>query len=309
MASLKTVARARLRLLILTWMLIGVCAVPQVEASTVGDLIAAGKAIADSRLLDRNTEAAAAFHYALETLRTAAVEGEEIDAFVLRYVSPDALTLARRRESRYTAEIKGAIDAIKAVTNVVLPALGASAPELDRLVIELTEAEQKYALQWDLEVLRRLERKYGPGSAKLNGIEVLIAYGLQSVPQFGVARSGEKKGLPGPFEVVFAYTPSYITRAKEQARLVSVLEAGLRQYFFGDKWGRRSGKWSWLRPAYTSYGLAVSSGSDDPLRAPWEGDARFGAFFGWGKLKLAWLAGDDQRVLVTQQFQLVPWVF
>ena len=45
------------------------------------------------------------------------------------------------------------------------------------------------------------------------------------------------------------------------------------------------------------------------MTAPWRGKSRYGVFLGWGELKVAYLAGTDQRLLVTQQFQLVPWVF
>jgi hypothetical protein len=106
-----------------------------------------------------------------------------------------------------------------------------------------------------------------------------------------------------------AYSPSYISRSDDKMRLVGVAEIGLRQYFFASSWGSGSGPTSWLRPRYMSYGVAWAGRSDDPLTPPWKGDSRLGAFLGWGQLKVAWLAGDDQRVLVTQQFQLIPWVF
>ena len=92
-------------------------------------------------------------------------------------------------------------------------------------------------------------------------------------------------------------------------RLTGVAEIGLRHYFFKEGWGTGTGKLAWLRPGFSSFGLAWSGRSDDPLTPPWKGDSRFGAFVGWGQMKIAWLGGEDNRVLVTQQFQIIPWVF
>lgn len=276
------------------------------EASTIGDLVrAAEQAALSAGLEQRNAEAAKALRTATATLRDARVLDEDITEFVERYVSPDAVALAHRRSSRYRPGVAAAIDTIKQV-KVLLERASVATLEFLATVRELQVAEQTERLNWDLESLRRLERKYGPDSAKLNGIEVLLAYVLQRSPAFGVNASGR----PGPLELVFAYVPAYVTRSDEKMRLIGVAEIGLRQYFFKQGWGDGSGRLAWLKPGYMSYGVAWSSRSDDPLTPPWRGQSkRFGAFVGWGSLKVAWLGGKDQRILVTQQFQLMPWVF
>jgi hypothetical protein len=273
---------------------------------TIGDLVlAAEQAATSANLATSNPQANDALTTALATLRDARVLDQKIPTFVREYTSPDAIALAHRRQHQYSPEIKTAIDTIKGVANGVLAGTGGLTPALNDAVVQLQDAEQKAGLVWDLETLRLLERKYGPGSAKLNGVEVAAAYLLQRQPVFGV----DAGGRPGPFEAILAYSPSYITRSAGKMRLVGVGEVGLRQYFFRQGWGTGSGRLAWLRPGYASYGMAVTGGSDDPLRPPWQGSPRFGAFFGWGVLKAAWTGGHDQRFLVTQQFQLIPWVF
>ena len=283
---------------------------PAVDAAapaTIGELVAAAARAAEAaNLATRNPEAAMAVADAAETLRQADLLDQEITDFFKQFTSPDAVARAHRRQWRYTTGIKGAVDAIKALNNGVLPALGVDPPaDLETMVGELQDAQNASRLRFELETLRLLERKYGPGSAKLNGLEVLAAFGLQRLPAFGVSPDG----TPGPLEAVLAYSPSYITRSDDKMRLTGVAEVGLRHYFFGQAWGSGTGKWAWVRPRYSSYGLAWAGRSDDPLTPPWQGSSRFGAFVGWGAIKVAWLGGADQRLLVTQQIQLIPWVF
>lgn len=279
------------------------------DAATIGDLVIAAENASAAANLDSSEPAAAAvLKRGLQTLRDAGVLDVDISTFVRRYTSPDAVARAHRRQGRYSSaltDISEAIDAIKVVANSVLPPINGLTPELRSTVRELMTAEQKEGLTWDLETLRRLERKFGPDSAHLNGVEVLAAYTLQRLPWFGV----NKGGRPGPLEAVLAYVPSYFTRADKKMRLVGVAELGLRHYIFKQGWGAGSGTSAWLRPGYLSYGVAWAGPSDDPLSPPWKGSSRVGAYFGWGKIKVAWLASDDHRLLVTQQIQLVPWVF
>lgn len=280
--------------------------VREAAPATIGDMVTAAQEAARNVDLDtRDPAAADALAGAIETLRSARVLDEDIATFVRHFISPDAVALAHRRQGVYRTDIKTAIDAIKGLANSILPPLGGVTPALRAHVLELQTAEHTLGLEWDLDTLRRLERKYGPGSAKLNGLEVLGAYGLQRLPAFGV----DGNGRPGPLEAVLAYSPSYITRSGEKMRLAGVAEIGLRHYFFSEAWGTGSGRWAWLRPGYSSYGLAWAGRSDDPMTPPWQGSSRFGAFLGWGQIKVAWLGGADQRLLVTQQLQLIPWVF
>ncbi|MDP1571290.1 MAG: hypothetical protein Q8L86_14950 [Vicinamibacterales bacterium] len=155
-----------------------------------------------------------------------------------------------------------------------------------------------------LEKLRRYERKFGPGSARLNGAEVLLNYTLQNLPGFGP----DAQEWPGRFEAVAAYSSSYITWADDEARMASVGEFGLRAYFFSESWGR-SGLPGLLRPAFATVGLAVANEREGPLRWPWKGDARVGAFLTWGEVKVAYVGGTNARLLVSRQFQFLPLVF
>jgi hypothetical protein len=296
---------ARLRTIVLVCAL-SVCggALTDAAAATIGELVAAAeRAAGAANLAVANPEAAERVVQAAKTLRQAGVLDDEFVEFFERFKERDAVGLAHRRQWLYTTEIKFAIDTIKTLNNAVL---SPPPPDLDQLVGDLQELQQKYLLEFDLKTLRLLERKYGPGSAKLNGLEVLAAYGLQRFGPFGVDPSSSR---PGPLEAVLAYAPSYITRSNDKMQLTGVAEIGLRHYFFGEAWGTGTGKWAWVRPRYSSYGLAWAGRSDDPLTPPWQGSSRYGAFFGWGEIKVAWLGGDDRRLLVTQQIQLIPWVF
>lgn len=160
------------------------------------------------------------------------------------------------------------------------------------------------SLEDSLEKLRRYERKFGPGSARLNGVEVLANYALQRVRYFGP----DPLGWPGPLEVIASYAPTYVTIAEGSARFVSAGEFGLRRYFFGESWGG-SGVRRLLKPAFTTFGMAVAGERDGALRWPWQGQPRLGVFVSWGEVKLAYVGGRDRRLLVSRQFHLIPWLF
>ena len=307
-------SRARRLLLTVALCLVWVDARAQAPV-TVADLAGAARAAAsDVGLRDVDPRAASDLDAALGTLSAAGVFHQEIGTLVGRLSSPGPVALAHRRQQDYTLgltdaeirKIRSAFDTVKQLANSVLPGLPGGVPAaLREPVRQLQLAEQRLGLASDLETLRRLERKYGPDSAKLNAVEVLAAYGLQRAPLFGV----NAVGRPGPLEAVLSYAPSYFSRSAGRWRLVGVAEIGLRQYIFRPGWGDGSGPMRWVRPGYLSYGAAVTGQTDDALTPPWKGSPRFGAFFGWGSLKAAFVGGSDKRLLVTQQFQLVPWVF
>ena len=173
----------------------------------------------------------------------------------------------------------------------------------DRLLAPLEAfnfARRNQSIATSLEKLRRFERKFGPDSPRLNFVEVILNYGAQWLP--GFAPNGD--GWPGALEVVASYVPTYLTVADGSGRAVSVAELGLRRYL----WGRDFGT-SVFKPAYFSVGLAVAGERDRVLASPWRGDARVGAFFGWGGAKLAYVGGREKRLMITRQMQVVPWVF
>ena len=161
-------------------------------------------------------------------------------------------------------------------------------------------ARRNVSIAQSLEKLRRYERKYGPGSPRLNGVEVLLNYGAQWLPGF----APNAEGWPGALELVASYVPAYLTMVDGNGRAISVGEFGLRRYL----WNRNFGN-SLLRPGYLSLGLAMAGERDGAMASPWRGESRLGAFFGWGEAKIAYVGGKEKRVMVTRQMQFVPWVF
>lgn len=157
------------------------------------------------------------------------------------------------------------------------------------------------SLAESLEKLRRYERKFGPKSARLNTIEVGANFLMQRVRGFGP----DDEGWPGPWEVIAAYSPTYLTIEVGEPVLASVGEAGLRRYFFDEDWGANGWK-GMLRPAFMTAGIAVASEQSGPLKSPWRGDSSIGAFVSWGELKVAFAGGRNRRLFVSRQFQIIP---
>lgn len=173
----------------------------------------------------------------------------------------------------------------------------------DRLLAPLEAfnfARRNQSIAMSLEKLRRYERKFGPGSPRLNVVEVLLNYGAQWLPGFAPNR----EGWPGALEVVASYVPTYLTVVDGSGRAVSVAELGIRRYL----WGRDAGS-SPLNPSHVSIGLAIAGERDRVLASPWRGDPRLGAFLGWGGAKVAYVGGPENRWLITRQMQIIPWVF
>lgn len=153
--------------------------------------------------------------------------------------------------------------------------------------------------------LAKYERKLGPTSARLNGIEVLLNYTAQRfVPGF----TATPLGGPSPWEVVAAYVPTYATVADRKATAVSASEFGLRRYLFGEQFGE-SGWRGVLRPSYWSAGALVVSDRNGALVWPWRDRQRTGAFVSWGAVKLGYVAGRHGQLLLSRQMQVVPLVF
>jgi hypothetical protein len=159
------------------------------------------------------------------------------------------------------------------------------------------------------EALRRLhgfEVKYGPGSATLNFAEVVENFYFQRLPTFRPGMNG-----PSPWEVVSAYSTTYITSAEGQAKGMSVIEVGLRHYNFGYDPDAKHGLTDYLVPRYWTAAFAIGDGEDGALRWPLSGKPRFGGALSWGDLKVAYLfdTGDRWRLLVSRQIQLIPHLF
>jgi hypothetical protein len=155
---------------------------------------------------------------------------------------------------------------------------------IERRVQAVRHADLVRAQREGLARLRRYEVKYGPGSPRLNVVEVLLAY-----------------------------STSYATiDRRDDTRPVSVLEAGVRRYTFGWDPDSRSVWARMLKPRYGSLGVAIAERRDGALRWPLSGageTSRVGPFLTWGDLKVAVLLGPDSRFLLSRQMHLLPNLF
>ena len=292
----------RIRLLLFVVLICGHAATA--TAATVRQwVMGVAQAAETSGVVPPGSDARKRLDAAIVTLTDAGVMEEELADFVTKYTRPDLVAIARRSQARFAGDITASVQSVKQVFQLV----PGNDPALTTIVLELEGAETESSMKWDAEVLRRLERKYGPGSAKLNAVEAVFAYGLQGVKGFGL---DSRTGYPGPFEFIAAYSAAYLTKAEDKASLLSAAEVGLRHYFFQKSWGSGSGRLAFLKPAFMSFGMAVAGESNDPLTSPFQGKSRYGAFFGWGDMKVAYLfTGTDKKFLFTQQVQIIPWVF
>ncbi len=182
-------------------------------------------------------------------------------------------------------------------------------PATNQLVVRVSSTVQRLLLtdaqDKVLERLARYERKLGPTSARLNGPEVLLNYAAQRwIPRF---RADPLRG-PSPWEVIASYAPGYVTWSADRVQAVSASEFGLRRYLFGDRFGQ-SGPRGLLYPSYWAAGVITASDRNGALVWPWEGRSRVGGFVSWGSLKVAYIPDRDGSVLVTKQFQAIPFVF
>ena len=158
--------------------------------------------------------------------------------------------------------------------------------------------------------LRRLanyERKLGPMSARLNGVEVLLNYAAQRwLPGF----KPTPLGGPSPWEVIASYSPAYVTFAEGESGVlpVSASEFGLRFYLFGDMFGK-SGVAGLFFPSYFTFGVLTASDRNGALVWPWRGRERSGGFVSWGAIKIGYINRDRGTWLFSRQFQAVPFLF
>ncbi len=153
--------------------------------------------------------------------------------------------------------------------------------------------------------INRYAHKLGPSSPELNGVEVLLNYSAQRwVPGFrGSVATG-----PSPLEVIAAYAPGWATASKRQLTAVSAVEFGLRWYLFCETCGSR-GLTGVLRPGHVSLGALVTGEANGALRWPWDAAVHTGVFVAWGGLKIAYVPNRNGKMLVTRQFQAIPFLF
>lgn len=190
---------------------------------------------------------------------------------------------------------------------IALPDTTVSAT-IERRVQAIRHADLERAQRDAFARLRRYEVKYGPGSPRLNVVEVLLNAGLQRWSVFAPGKNG-----PSPYEALLAYSTSYVTLdQRNDARPVSVLEAGVRRYTFSWDPESRSVWARMLKPRHGSLGVAMAEQRDGALRWPLTaagGSSRVGPFLTWGDLKVAALFGPESRFLLSRQMQLLPNLF
>ena len=154
--------------------------------------------------------------------------------------------------------------------------------------------------------LDRFEAKYGPGSPKLNLLEAGLNLFFQDK---GLLRSSPEG--PSPYEILAGYSTSYFTMVDHRTHPLSVAEVGLRHYRLEWK-ASEAGVWNdLLRPRYWSMGLGVAAENAGALHWPLDlhADRSYGPFLNWGDLKVAYFFGDQHRVAISRQLQLVPGLF
>lgn len=163
------------------------------------------------------------------------------------------------------------------------------------------------------ESLRRYEMVYGADAPKLNFLETgIYLLFLQRVPGFGPT---ENEG-PGALELILSYNTAYMsvydTDTKESLPpnpVRSMFEIGLRKYFFQKGWGTKSGRAKYLKPAYGALGIVVAGQQKGALAWPLSGKQKYGVFGAWGKIKAAYIFGDNGSILLSKQFATIPYLF
>jgi hypothetical protein len=153
--------------------------------------------------------------------------------------------------------------------------------------------------------LARYERKLGPTSARLNGVEVLLNYAAQ---RWLKGFRADPLAGPSPWEIVASYAPGYVTYSASRVQAVSAGEFGVRHYLFGDRFAQ-PGMRGLLYPSYWGVGALTASDRNGTLVWPWEGRSRAGAYVSWGSLKVGTVPGRNGAWMISKQFQAIPFVF
>ena len=213
-----------------------------------------------------------------------------------------ALAAVRDAMGEFRADVQAA-----ELRPLVQAALGEENAAFVRVSTTAQSLEQLTARDQALRRLAKYERKLGPTSPRLNGVEVMLNFAAQRwIPGFKPTPSGG----PSPLEVIAAYSPGYVTFGDSDASVapVSASEFGLRFYLFGDAFGR-TGFPGLLLPSYFAFGAVTASDGNGALVWPWRGRERSGVFFSWGTIKIAYIDRDRGAWLFSRQFQAIPFVF
>jgi hypothetical protein len=289
------------------------------EPVTMSDFVGAAREVAEKVGLEqRDPERSEELENNLS-----AIEGTGVDLLPVAQVAagllqPGPMMLSRSKRDEYGASLLGqpylkdAVDRVQQIINgeyrTYQTAAGReAASELDGIMGPLTayhKALLDKSLEIDREKLRRFEKKFGPNAPKLNALEVGLNFIAQRFPGFRPNDRG-----PGAWEVIAAYDTGYLTLVDEEPAVVSTAGFGLRYYLLGNGWGEADGLAGMLKPGHASAGVLLAPNEDGALLWPWQGEERIGGFVTWGALKLAYVGGDEERFMVSREFQAIPWLF
>ena len=293
-------------------------AAPRAITGTVGDLLRAATTSARvAQFEDTMPVEHATLTRQLDALGRRALDSLSLDAVGREWMATEGPRtaplerIARWRRNDVLALMTPAeavaLDSLAMVSSQYLPDLLElrvsvdSANTLFAPVRAFNRARRQVSLSQSLEKLRRYERKYGPGSPRLNAAEIGLNFVAQNVPPFQPSADG----WPSPLELVASYVPTYLTVHDGRAQAWTVLEGGVRLYMFDPAWGQ-PGMAGVIRPSHISAGLAVVNEVGGALREPWRGDSRLGAFLSWGDAKIAFVGGDGPNVLIHVRFSSFP---
>jgi len=291
------------------------------EPATMADFVGAVREAAGSAGLavaepDRSEE----LEVNLAIIEVSGVDPLSVEEVAANLCRPGLMTLSRRNRAQYAfgslaahelSRLQVATDRVRQIANdYIYESLSFAVGEAtaDGIFEPLTDYHRAIlseSLGHNLEKMRRFEKKFGPRAPRLNGLEVVVNLFLQPVPGFYPT---DEKG-PGPLEIVASYDTAYLTVVDEEPELISTAGFGIRYYLLGDGWGEEDGFTGFLKPGYLSLGVLVAPEEDGALVWPWQGEERLGGFLTWGELKLAYVGGDEDRFMVSREFQMVPWLF
>jgi hypothetical protein len=184
----------------------------------------------------------------------------------------------------------------------------------DHFIAPMDELETKIlrrAQAKNAQRLRRYEIKFGPESARLNIVEVLINYAVAR-PSWSPLAPGDDG--PNPFELVAMYTTSEVTGSRStddkfRAHVVGGAYTGLRYYRFDIDSARRGRIKQFLSPQHLSAGAFFMGSTDRALISPFEDGHRTGGYLEWGMARAAVTVGRDWRVVVGMGKQILPYLF
>lgn len=233
---------------------------------------------------------------------------------ILRAESGDYWLSVKKLQSR-DPELYHALQFVKRTANddEMDSALSASGhPKLTAPVRVLQESQLIASIKQSQKKLNRYEKKYGPNSARLNPVESAFNFFVfRKCSLFGTGESG-----PGPLEFISSYSSSYVTaydaetgKTFDDIGVVSAFEVGLRYYFLGENWGQEGFCNKLKKPGYATAGLLVTGEASGFFTWPLRGKESYGVFASWGGLKAGYIAGDNSRILLSRQFQIVPYLF